>query len=40
MPVPKSIFNKAAGLCDFIARETPAQMVSSEFCEFLRTILL
>ena len=41
-PVPGSLFNKVAGLrsqtCNFIKKETLAQVFSSEFCEISKNI--
>ena len=32
-PVLEFLFNKVAGLCNFIEKETLAQVFSCEFCE-------
>ena len=41
IPVPEFFFNKVAGqACNFITKETLAQVFSCEFCEILKTPFL
>ena len=36
MSLPEYFFNEVAGACNFIEKETPAQLFFCEFCEFFQ----